>query len=148
MNEIPNSMQKQEPVRISRRDLEMLQYNRELMRRASLTGPSTMLMGADLPMIRTFAQETFMQMSNMHPDQFKGKTVRDWEDAIKAFIQSRRPEFKSEILTKMKARYAEGGDVPNIVLSKSLEQEGMQQKKASVLDVLLSESFGVVGLSE
>jgi hypothetical protein len=118
----PSGLVEKEPIRISKRDLERLQYNRELMRRANLTGPAVMLMGTDLPMLRQFAQETFMQMSNLYPQEFRNKTVRDWEEAIKSWIQSRRPEFREEILKKVRARYTQGTAVPDVILSQAVEQ--------------------------
>ena len=144
MPEMP-SMSQKKPLQISKRDLEMLKYQRELMRKASLTGPSVQMMGTDLPMIRAFAQETFMQMSNMHPRQFKGKTVMDWEKAIKTFISSRRPTFRAEILQKMRTRYeGKGGEAPTVLLGKAMEEV---EKKAeeNVLGVSVVKAFEVFG---
>lgn len=144
MPDMPTMGQKK-PLQISKRDLEMLKYQRELMRKASLTGPSIQLMGTDMPMLRAFAQETFMQMSNMHPQQFKGRTVMDWEKAIKKFISSRRPEFREEILRKMRARYeGKGGEAPTVLLGKAMEEV---EKKAeeNVLGVSVAKAFEVFG---
>lgn len=144
MPEMP-SMGQKKPLQISKRDLEMLKYKRELMRKASLTGPSIQLMGTDMPMIRSFALETFMQMSNMHPQQFKGKTVVDWEKAIKSFISSRRPEFRNEILGKMRTRYeGKGGETPTVLLGKAMEEV---EKKAeeNVLGASLVKAFEIFG---
>lgn len=121
-NQQPKGPDKKEPIRISKRSLERLKYNRELMRRAGLTAPKVMLMGTDLPMLRQFAQETFMQMSNLYPQEFRNKTVRDWEEAIKSWIQSRRPEFREEILKKIRARYTQGTSVPDVILSQAVEE--------------------------
>jgi hypothetical protein len=144
MAEMP-SMGQKEPLRVSKRDLEMLKYQRELMRKASLTGPSVQMMGTDLPMVRSFAQETFMQMSNMNPQQFKGKTVMDWEKAIKTFISSRRPEFREEILKKMRARYeGKGGEAPNVLLSKAME-EVEKKAEAGLIVVAVNSAFDAFG---
>ena len=95
--------------------------------------------------IRQFAQETFMQMSNMHPQKFKGKTIQDWEKAIKNFISSRRPEFRGDLLKKLRARYeGKGGEAPTVLLGKAME-EVEKKAEASLIVAAVSTALDVFG---
>lgn len=129
-----------EPMRITKRDLEKLKFQRELMRKASLTGPAMMLPGEVLPMVRRFAQETFVQMGAINPGLFRGKTVREWEEAIKKYIMTRRPEFREKMVTQLKTRYGTGPEkgkpsagTPDILL---LGAQGEVEKKSSFNELL------------
>lgn len=116
----------------SKRDLEMLKYQRELMRKAALTAPAITLSGPDIPIIRRFAQETLMMMRAYFPEKFEGKTIDDWEKAIKAYVTSRRPEMREELLKQLRARYAsqggKGTPPPPPVLLASEATKGMEKK--------------------
>jgi hypothetical protein len=108
---------KKDPIRITKRDLEMIQYKRDLLRRANLTSPQMMLQGPDVPIIRKLALETFMQMKAANPDAFRDKTVSDWEDALKQYITTRRPAFREELMSKVRARFGEGTTPPQDISS-------------------------------
>lgn len=121
-------------IRLTKRDLEMIQYKRDLLRRANLTSPQMMLQGADVPIIRKLALETFMQMKAANPDAFRDKTVSDWEDALKQYITTRRPEFREEIMSKVREHYGKGTTPPQD-LSSLLGAEASKElnKKGSAL---------------
>jgi len=109
-----------------------VRYQNEPMRQASWTYPSTMLKGEDWPLVRQFALDTVMQMKQLYPDQFVGKTMQDWEQALVTFITTRRPEFRAQVLTQLKGRYGEGKAMdPDLVLTKAMEGFG---KKAEKID--------------
>ena len=137
---MPDKPTSPSPFQITRRDLETVRYQNEPMRQASWTYPSTMLKGEDWPLVRQFALDTVMQMKQLYPDQFVGKTMQDWEQALVTFITTRRPEFRAQVLTQLKGRYGEGKSMdPDLVLTKAMEGFG---KKASALTLqqLVSES--------
>ena len=108
---------KKDPIRITKRDLEMIQYKRDLLRRANLTSPQMMLQGPDVPIIRKLALETFMQMKAANPDAFRDKTVSDWEDALKQYITTRRPAFREELMSKIRDRFGSGKTPPQDISS-------------------------------
>jgi len=120
---------------ISKRDLDQLPYNRELMRRASWTAPSVTLGGEDFPLLRRFAQETYGQMKALYPDLFKDKTIDDWEKAIRVYLSARRPEFREEILGELRKRYKEGGKgEPSTVLVSKAMEELQKKSEANFMD--------------
>lgn len=139
--------EKKEPIRITKRDLEMIQYQRDLLRRANLTAPQMMLQGQDIPMIRKLALETFMQMKAANPDIFKDKTVSDWEDALKQYITTRRPEFREELMSKIRARFGGSGVTPPQQISALLLGEASKGfgKNASALWEGLNQALNEVG---
>jgi hypothetical protein len=108
---------KKDPIRITKRDLEMIQYKRDLLRRANLTSPQMMLQGPDVPIIRKLALETFMQMKAANPEAFRDKTVSDWENALKQYITTRRPAFREELMTKIRDRFGSGKTPPQDISS-------------------------------
>jgi hypothetical protein len=91
----------------SRRDVDMLKMQRELLRRASMEAPAAGLGGEDQMLLRQFAQETIMLMKSLYPEQFKDRTVEQWWEALKHYVASRRPEFRKELIDKLKLRYAD-----------------------------------------
>lgn len=127
-----------EPFLLKRRDLDIEQYNREPWRQASWTFPSVMLSGEDWPRVRQFALDTYMQMRQLYPEQFKNKTVMDWETALVNFFTTRRPDFRAQVLGQLKSRYGEGKPMdPDLVLAKAVEGFG---KSAAVNTVLINEA--------
>lgn len=91
----------------TRRDVDMLKMQRDLLRRASMEAPAAGLGGEDQMLLRQFAQETIMLMKSLYPEQFKDRTVEQWWEALKHYVASRRPEFRKELLDKLKLRYAD-----------------------------------------
>lgn len=133
----------------TKRDFDMLQYQRELMRKASLTAPPITLSGQDVTLVRRFAQESFTQMKAVYPDAFKDKTIDEWDKAIKAYLATRRPEFREDLLVQLRKRYGDSAqgrsesEEPNKVLaSKSVEelQRKVAEVQADVMIELLDES--------
>ena len=133
----------------TKRDFDMLQYQRELMRKASLTAPPITLSGQDVTLVRRFAQESFTQMKAVYPDAFKDKTIDEWDKAIKAYLATRRPEFREDLLVQLRKRYGDSAqgrsesEEPNKVLaSKSVEelQRKVAEVQADVMVALLDES--------
>lgn len=133
----------------TKRDFDMLQYQRELMRKASLTAPPITLSGQDVTLVRRFAQESFTQMRAVYPDAFKDKTIDEWDKAIKAYLATRRPEFREDLLVQLRKRYGDSAqgrsesEEPNKVLaSKSVEelQRKVAEVQADVMIELLDES--------
>lgn len=98
--------------RITKQDIQKLKANRELMRRSELTGPASMLSGEMNPIVRRFAQETFMQMKVLEPETFRDKNIPDWEKAIRQYLMTRRPEFRKELIAQLQKRYggSQGGE--------------------------------------
>ena len=109
--------EKKDPIRITKRDLEMIQYKRDLLRRANLTAPQMMMQGQDIPIIRKLALETFMQMKAANPDAFRDKTVSDWEVALKQYLTTRRAGFREEIMGKVREHYGKGTTPPQDISS-------------------------------
>lgn len=108
-----------EAMNITKRDLDKLTFNRELMRKANLTGPAGMVPGESLTFIRKFAQDSLMKMKAINPDAFRNQTVDTWAEAIKQYIMTRRPEFRQELVDKLKARYggmSPTGEVPTMLM--------------------------------
>ena len=135
---MPDKPTSPSPFQITRRDLETVRYQNEPMRQASWTYPSTMLKGEDWPLVRQFALDTVMQMKQLYPDQFVGKTMQDWEQALVTFITTRRPEFRAQVLTQLKGRYGEGKAMdPDLVLTKAMEGFG---KKAAAPPIKIMRS--------
>ena len=109
--------EKKDPIRITKRDLEMVQYKRDLLRRANLTSPQMALQGQDIPIIRKLALETFMQMKAADPESFRDRTMSEWEEALKKYLTTRRPEFREELLKTIRARYGSGATPPQDISS-------------------------------
>jgi len=137
---------KRDPIRITKRDLEMVQYKRDLLRRANLTSPQMALQGQDIPIIRKLALETFMQMKAADPQSFRDKTLADWEDALKQYLTTRRPEFREELLMKIRDRFGSGAtppqDISSLIMGESAKEMG---KKASALWLGLNDALNKVG---
>lgn len=119
-------------MKITKRDLEMLKYQRELMRKAGLTAPAVQLMGPDIAVIRKFAMETYPQMRMISPGQFEGKTIDDWEKSIRSYLMTRRPEFREELMKQLRERYGgmmpSGEKPPELLASKALEELGKKKE--------------------
>ena len=120
-----------EQIRVTKRDLDLVKYQLELMRRASWTFPEASLQGQEVTFLRMFALDTYMNMRMLYPEAFKGKTVQAWEDGIRKFIMTRRPEFRGELLAKLRARYKGEAMDSDLLLAKSLEEMGKQGAKES-----------------
>ena len=138
--------EKKDPIRITKRDLEMIQYKRDLLRRANLTAPQMMMQGQDIPIIRKLALETFMQMKAANPDAFRDKTVSDWEIALKQYLTTRRPAFREEIMSKVRERFGKGGTTPPQDISSLLMGEAAKgfEKKSEWLWQGLNEALNGV----
>jgi hypothetical protein len=124
--------------RITKQDIQRLQANRDLMRRAELTAPAAMLPGEMNPIVRKFAQDTFMQMKAIEPDAFRDKTIGEWEEAIKKYLMTRRPEFKKELLDQLKKRYGTQsgkGAVPQVLMMGAQKQMGGGDVKTTLTPV-------------
>lgn len=138
--------EKRDPIRITKRDLEMIQYKRDLMRRANLTSPAMTMMGQDIPIIRKLALETFMQMKAADPDAFRDKTVSDWEQALKKYLMTRRPVFREELMSKIRERFGSGAtppqDISSLLMGEASKELG---KKASALWSGLNDALNRVG---
>lgn len=131
LNQMPDKPTSPSPFQITKRDLETVRYQNEPMRQASWTYPSTMLKGEDWPMVRQFALDTVMQMKQLYPEQFVGKTMQDWEQALVNFITTRRPDFRAQVLTQLKGRYGGGQAMdPDLILTKTME--GFGKKAESI----------------
>jgi hypothetical protein len=137
---------KKDPIRITARDLEMVKYKRDLLRRANLTSPQMALQGQDIPLIRKLALETFMQMKAADPTSFKDKTLADWENALKQYLTTRRPIFREELMTKIRDRFGSGATPPQDISSLIMGEasKGMN-KKSSALWPALNEALNRIG---
>lgn len=125
-----------DPFRLTKRDIDLIQYQRELMRQASWTAPAVSLSGKDWSLVRQFAYDSYMQVRSLYPEAFRGKGIDDWEKAIRAYVTTRRPEFKDLLLQQLRGHYSGGYMDPDLLLFKSVEEI---QKKGAAMD--FAESF-------
>lgn len=117
------------PEMFSRRDVDMLKMQQELMRRASLLSPKVTLPGDEQMILRQFAQETLMLMRSLYPDKFKDTTLDVWWEALKQYVATRRPEFRGTLMASLKKRYSKTppeGKPSELLASQAAE--GMQKK--------------------
>jgi len=136
-----------DPLRISKCDLEMVQYKRDLLRRANLTSPPMMLQGQDIPIIRKLAMETFMQMKAADSDSFRDRSMQEWEEALKKYLTTRRPEFREELMVVVRDRFGGGGGQPQPDMSSLLMGEASKEldKQGSALWMALNDALNEVG---
>ena len=124
-----------DPFRLMKRDIDLIQYQRELMRQASWTSPAVSLSGKDWSLVRQFAYDSYMQVKPLYPEAFRGKGIDDWEKAVRTYVTTRRPEFRELLLKQLRGHYAGGYMDPDLLLYKSVEEI---QKKGSAMDFTTS----------
>lgn len=136
----------------TRRDVDMLKMQRELLRRASLESPTAGLGGEEQSLLRQFAQETIMLMKSLYPEQFKDRTVEQWWMALRHYVSTRRPEFRKELIDKLKQRYADHppkGKPSELLASQAAEgmaKKGESERKAPSLLKGMLRGAGVITL--